>query len=81
MNPKSSRLADPFFHINKKAYEIPFVCGATELGEAVRRIHEGAAMIRTKGEAGTGNLVAAVTHSTYHTRNQASPVHGRQPPR
>ena len=55
--------ADPFFHINKKAYEIPFVCGATELGEAVRRIHEGAAMIRTKGEAGTGNLVAAVTHS------------------
>ena len=55
--------ADPFFHINKKDYEIPFVCGATELGEAVRRIHEGAAMIRTKGEAGTGNLVAAVTHS------------------
>ena len=55
--------ADPFFHINKKNYDIPFVCGATELGEAVRRIHEGAAMIRTKGEAGTGNLVAAVTHS------------------
>ena len=55
--------ADPFFHINKKNYDIPFVCGATELGEAVRRIHGGAAMIRTKGEAGTGNLVAAVTHS------------------
>ena len=60
--------ADPFFHINKKAYEIPFVCGATELGEAVRRIHEGAAMIRTKGEAGTGNLVAAVTHSRLITQ-------------
>ncbi|MDE0857988.1 MAG: pyridoxal 5'-phosphate synthase lyase subunit PdxS [Candidatus Poseidoniaceae archaeon] len=55
--------ADPFFHINKKDYEIPFVCGATGLGEAVRRIYEGASMIRTKGEAGTGNLVAAVTHA------------------
>ena len=55
--------ADPFFHIDKKSYEIPFVCGATELGEAVRRIYEGAAMIRTKGEAGTGNVVAAVTHA------------------
>jgi len=55
--------ADPFFHINKKSYQIPFVCGATELGEAVRRIWEGASMIRTKGEAGTGNVVAAVTHA------------------
>jgi pyridoxal 5'-phosphate synthase pdxS subunit len=55
--------ADPFFHISKKDYSIPFVCGATELGEAVRRIWEGAAMIRTKGEAGTGNVVAAVTHA------------------
>mgnify|MGYP002024385142 FL=1 len=55
--------ADPFFHINKNEYSIPFVCGATGLGEAVRRIHEGASMIRTKGEAGTGNLVAAVTHA------------------
>ena len=55
--------ADPYFHINKNAYSIPFVCGATGLGEAVRRIHEGASMIRTKGEAGTGNLVAAVTHA------------------
>jgi len=55
--------ADPFFHINKNDYSIPFVCGATGLGEAVRRIHEGASMIRTKGEAGTGNLVAAVTHA------------------
>ena len=60
--------ADPFFHIDKKSYEIPFVCGATELGEAVRRIYEGAAMIRTKGEAGTGNLVAAVTHSRLITQ-------------
>ena len=55
--------ADPYFHINKKDFEIPFVCGATELSEAVRRIYEGAAMIRTKGEAGTGNVVAAVTHA------------------
>jgi len=55
--------ADPFFHINKHDYAIPFVCGATGLGEAVRRIWEGAAMIRTKGEAGTGNVVAAVTHA------------------
>ncbi len=55
--------ADPFFHIAKNDFTIPFVCGATHLGEAVRRIHEGAAMIRTKGEAGTGNVVAAVTHS------------------
>ena len=55
--------ADPYFHINKQDYEIPFVCGATGLGEATRRIWEGAAMIRTKGEAGTGNVVAAVTHA------------------
>jgi pyridoxal 5'-phosphate synthase pdxS subunit len=55
--------ADPFFHIAKNDFTIPFVCGATNLGEAIRRIHEGAAMIRTKGEAGTGNVVAAVTHS------------------
>mgnify|MGYP001245449363 CR=1 FL=1 len=55
--------ADPFFHIDKKSHDIPFVCGATGLGEAVRRIYEGAAMIRTKGEAGTGNVVAAVTHA------------------
>ena len=55
--------ADPFFHIAKNDFTIPFVCGATNLGEAIRRIQEGAAMIRTKGEAGTGNVVAAVTHS------------------
>ena len=50
--------ADPFFHIDKRNFTIPFVCGCTSLGEAVRRIHEGAAMIRTKGEAGTGNVVS-----------------------
>jgi pyridoxal 5'-phosphate synthase pdxS subunit len=55
--------ADPFFQIPKKDYNVPFVCGCTNLGEAVRRIAEGAAMIRTKGEAGTGNVVSAIQHS------------------
>jgi len=54
--------ADEANHINKWALEIPFVCGATNLGEALRRIGEGAAMIRSKGEAGTGNVVEAVRH-------------------
>jgi pyridoxal 5'-phosphate synthase pdxS subunit len=54
--------ADPFFHVNKRAFEVPFVCGARSLGEAVRRTWEGAAMIRTKGEAGTGDVVEAVRH-------------------
>ena len=54
--------ADPFFHIPKRIFNVPFVCGARNLGEAVRRIHEGAAMIRTKGEAGTGNVIEAVRH-------------------
>ncbi|MDX1610803.1 MAG: pyridoxal 5'-phosphate synthase lyase subunit PdxS [Candidatus Thermoplasmatota archaeon] len=54
--------ADPFFHSLKSDYDVPFVCGATNLGEAVRRIWEGAAMIRTKGEAGTGNIIEAVRH-------------------
>ncbi len=54
--------ADPFDHVDKRAFTIPFVCGATNLGEALRRIQEGAAMIRTKGEAGTGNVVEAVRH-------------------
>uniref|UniRef100_A0A7J3M193 Pyridoxal 5'-phosphate synthase subunit PdxS n=1 Tax=Archaeoglobus fulgidus TaxID=2234 RepID=A0A7J3M193_ARCFL len=54
--------ADTFFHIYKKDFTVPFVCGARSLGEAVRRIWEGAAMIRTKGEAGTGNVVEAVKH-------------------
>lgn len=54
--------ADEENHINKKKFKIPFVCGARDLGEALRRIAEGAAMIRTKGEAGTGNIVEAVRH-------------------
>ncbi len=54
--------ADPFFHVNKKLFQVPFVCGCRNLGEAVRRIWEGAAMIRTKGEAGTGNVIEAVRH-------------------
>lgn len=54
--------ADEVFHINKKAFKVPFVCGARNLGEALRRIGEGASMIRTKGEAGTGNVVEAVRH-------------------
>ncbi len=54
--------ADPFRHVDKKEFQVPFVCGARNLGEALRRIEEGAAMIRTKGEAGTGNVVEAVRH-------------------
>jgi pyridoxal 5'-phosphate synthase pdxS subunit len=54
--------ADEQFHVDKKQFAVPFVCGATDLGEALRRIHEGASMIRTKGEAGTGNVVEAVRH-------------------
>jgi pyridoxal 5'-phosphate synthase pdxS subunit len=55
--------ADEEYHINKLAFKIPFVCGAKNLGEALRRIGEGAAMIRTKGEAGTGDVVEAVRHA------------------
>jgi pyridoxal 5'-phosphate synthase pdxS subunit len=54
--------ADEAHHIDKWGYQVPFVCGATNLGEALRRISEGAAMIRSKGEAGTGNIVEAVRH-------------------
>jgi pyridoxal 5'-phosphate synthase pdxS subunit len=54
--------ADEKHHIDKAAFGVPFVCGATNLGEALRRIGEGAAMIRSKGEAGTGNVVEAVRH-------------------
>ena len=54
--------ADPFDHIDKHTFKIPFVCGATSLWQALRRIDEGAAMIRTKGEAGTGNVIEAVRH-------------------
>ncbi len=55
--------ADEAHHINKHKFRVPFVCGARDLGEALRRIAEGAAMIRTKGEAGTGNVVEAVRHA------------------
>ncbi|MDZ4131703.1 MAG: pyridoxal 5'-phosphate synthase lyase subunit PdxS, partial [Dethiobacteria bacterium] len=54
--------ADEQYHINKHLFKVPFVCGARDLGEALRRISEGAAMIRTKGEPGTGNVVEAVRH-------------------
>jgi len=54
--------ADDVYHINKRAFKVPFVCGARDLGEALRRISEGAAMIRTKGEPGTGDVVQAVRH-------------------
>ncbi|MDN7024835.1 pyridoxal 5'-phosphate synthase lyase subunit PdxS [Methanoculleus sp. FWC-SCC1] len=54
--------ADEQFHVDKTGFTVPFVCGARNLGEALRRVNEGAAMIRTKGEAGTGNVVEAVRH-------------------
>jgi len=54
--------ADEQFHVDKQAFKVPFVCGCRNLGEALRRINEGAAMIRTKGEAGTGDIVEAVRH-------------------
>jgi pyridoxal 5'-phosphate synthase pdxS subunit len=61
--------ADPHFHVNKHIFKTPFVCGATDLGEALRRINEGAALIRTKGEAGTGNIIEAVRHLREVKRN------------
>ncbi|TCT12982.1 pyridoxal phosphate synthase yaaD subunit [Natranaerovirga pectinivora] len=54
--------ADDLYHINKSDFQVPFVCGAKDIGEALRRIEEGASMIRTKGEAGTGNVIEAVRH-------------------
>ena len=54
--------ADPIYHIDKTQFAVPFVCGAKDLGEALRRIAEGATMIRTKGEPGTGDIIQAVTH-------------------
>ncbi len=60
--------ADDVFHIEKAAFKVPFVCGCVDLGEALRRIGEGAALLRTKGEAGTGNIVEGVRHlRTVHT--------------
>jgi pyridoxal 5'-phosphate synthase pdxS subunit len=56
-------MADEDNHINKNSFTVPFVCGCRNLGEALRRIAEGATMLRTKGEAGTGNIVEAVRHA------------------
>lgn len=67
--------ADDLYHINKFDFKVPFVCGATGLGEALRRIGEGAAMIRTKGEAGTGNIVQAMKHMRQITAEMEE-VHG-----
>jgi pyridoxal 5'-phosphate synthase pdxS subunit len=61
--------ADEEFHVDKHGFKVPFVCGCRDLGEALRRIGEGAAMIRTKGEAGTGNVVEAVRHMRAVTRS------------
>ena len=60
--------ADDVYHINKNKFQVPFVCGAKDLGEALRRINEGASMIRTKGEPGTGDVVQAVRHMRMMTR-------------
>ncbi len=69
--------ADESHHINKWDFTVPFVCGARDLGEALRRLAEGAAMIRTKGEAGTGNVVEAVRHVRTIT-SQMSQLHGKR---
>jgi pyridoxal 5'-phosphate synthase pdxS subunit len=61
-------MADPFFHVYKKDFTVPFVCGGTELGDSVRRIAEGCAMIRTKGEAGSGDIIEATRHRRMMTR-------------
>jgi len=65
--------ADERYHINKHLFKVPFVCGCRDLGEALRRIGEGAAMIRTKGEAGTGNVVEAVRHMVRDGRDSRAP--------
>jgi len=63
--------ADEEFHVDKSKFKIPFICGSRDLGEALRRINEGAAMIRTKGEAGTGNIVEAMKHIRLTKRQTA----------
>ena len=69
--------ADENNHINKHDFSVPFVCGARDLGEALRRIGEGAAMIRTKGEAGSGNIVEAVRHAR-KVLGQINHIKGRE---
>ena len=79
--------ADEAHHVDKWKFTVPFVCGATNLGEALRRIAEGAAMIRSKGEAGTGNVVEATRHMRAHARRDqpagrpARPTSCSPPPR
>ncbi len=70
--------ADENNHINKHDYKVPFVCGSRDLGEALRRIGEGATMIRTKGEAGSGNIVEAVRHAR-KVLGQIKHIHGMEP--
>jgi len=70
--------ADDVYHIDKTKFKVPFVCGAKDLGEALRRINEGAAMIRTKGEPGTGDIVQAVRHMRMMNRQIARIVSMRE---
>ena len=70
--------ADDVYHINKREFKVPFVCGAKDLGEALRRINEGASMIRTKGEPGTGDVVQAVRHMRKMNREIAKLVSMRE---
>lgn len=70
--------ADDVYHIDKKQFKVPFVCGAKDLGEALRRINEGASMIRTKGEPGTGDVVQAVRHMRMMNREIARIISMRQ---
>ena len=70
--------ADPYYHIDKRKFTIPFVCGCRNLGEAVRRIWEGAAMIRTKGEAGTGNIIEAIRPMAAPTKNSGNTTRGKK---
>src|SRR2546428_3927489 len=65
--------ADEKHHVDKHGFKVPFVCGARDLGEALRRIHEGAAMVRSKGEAGTGNIVEAGGHPPAGTQGVPAP--------
>ena len=66
--------ADDVYHIDKTKFKVPFVCGAKDLGEALRRINEGASMIRTKGEPGTGDVVQAVRHMRKMNQDRKSVV-------
>ena len=71
--------ADEEHHVDKHAFKVPFVCGCRDLGEALRRIGEGAALMRTKGEAGTGNVVEAVRHLRAVVPAMQAAHHARPP--